>query len=166
MEIRPPREEVRTDIIHAHSKGIQVPSSMSELSSHDMNIIESPLARPRLPDVMPQLDGPASVYTKRRQPVPVVRRKTTLPEEGYLDESDSDSHDNRSCENRRYPRRRRHYQNRGGRPLDREVNWDGGYPRRGRPPNDGGPLMMEDPLMMDDPPGNGRLPRRPGRQGP
>ena len=53
VEIRPPREEVRTDIIHAHSKGIQVPSSNSELSSHDMNIIESPLARPHVPDTMP-----------------------------------------------------------------------------------------------------------------
>ena len=182
MEIRS-REEVRTDIIHAHSKGIQVPSSMSELSSHDMNIIESPLARPHLPDVIPQLDGPASVYTKRRQPVPVVRRKTTLPEEGYPDDSDSDSHDNRLCENRRYPGRRRHYQDRGGRPLDREVNWDRGYPRRGRPPNDGGPPDDRGPPddggppdggpldgggPPDDggPPGNGRPLRRPRRQGP
>ena len=36
VEIRPPREEVRTDVIHAHSKGIQVPSSSSEFSSHDI----------------------------------------------------------------------------------------------------------------------------------
>ena len=90
VEIRPPREEVRTDIIHAHSKGIQVPSSNSELSSHDMNIDDS-IARPRLPVVMPQLDGPASVRVRRRQPVPVVRRKTIIPGEGYPDESDSDS---------------------------------------------------------------------------
>ena len=65
VETRPPREEVRTDIIHAHSKGIQVPSSHSGLSSHDMNIIESPLARPHVPDTMPQLDGPLSVHTRR-----------------------------------------------------------------------------------------------------
>ena len=46
VEIRPLREDVRTDINHVHSKGIQVPSSNSELSSHDMNIVESSLARP------------------------------------------------------------------------------------------------------------------------
>ena len=74
VEMRPPREGVRTDIVHAHSKGIQVPSSSSELSSHNMNIDDS-IAGPRLPLVMPQLDGPASVHV-RRQPVPVVRRKT------------------------------------------------------------------------------------------
>ena len=60
VEIRHPREEMRTDIIHAHSKGIQVPSSSGELSSRDMNIDDS-IARPPLPIVMPQLDGPASV---------------------------------------------------------------------------------------------------------
>ena len=60
VEIRPPREEVRTDIIHAHSKGIQVPSSSSEFSSHNMNIEES-MVRPHIPIIMPQLDGPASV---------------------------------------------------------------------------------------------------------
>ena len=47
---------------------------------------------------MPQLDGPASVHVRRRQPVPEVRRKTIIPGEGYPDESDSDSHDNRSCD--------------------------------------------------------------------
>ena len=38
IEIRPPREEARIDIIHAHSQGIQVPSSSSEFSSHNMNM--------------------------------------------------------------------------------------------------------------------------------
>ena len=107
MEIRPCREEVRTDIIHAHSKGIQVPSSSSEFSSHNMNIDDS-IARPCLPVVMPQLDGPTSVRVKRKQPVPVVRRRTTIPGEGYPDESDSDSHDDRSCKDMRYPGRRRY----------------------------------------------------------
>ena len=60
MEIRPDGEEVRTDIIHAHSKGIQVPSSNSELSSHNMNINDS-IARPCIPVMMPQLNGPTSV---------------------------------------------------------------------------------------------------------
>ena len=52
---------------------------------------------------------------------------------------------------RRYPGRRRHYQDRGGRPLDREVNQDRGYPGRGRPLIMEDPLMMEDPQMMEDP---------------
>ena len=120
IEIRPPREEARTDIIHAHSQGIQVPSSSSEFSSHNRNIEES-MVRPRTPTIFPQLDGPASVRVKRKQPVPVVIR-TTIPGEGYPDESDSDSHDNRSREDRRYPGRRRYYQERGGRPPDRENN--------------------------------------------
>ena len=45
IDIRSYREEVRTDIIHAHSKGIQIPSSSSEFSSHDMDI-EEPLRKP------------------------------------------------------------------------------------------------------------------------
>ena len=153
MEIRLDGEEVRTDMIHAHSKGIQVPSSNSELSSHEMNIDDS-IARPCIPVMMPQLDGPTSVCVGR-QPVPVVRRRTTIPGEGYPDESDSDSHDNRLCEDRRYPGRR-HYQDRSGRPLDREDNQGREYPGRGRPPNnggppdDGGPLMMEDPQEIED----------------
>ena len=151
VEIRPPGEAVRTDIIHAHSKGLQVPSSNSELSSHDMNIIESPLARPHVPDTMLQLDGPPSVRTRRKRPVPEVRRYTTIPKGNYPEESESDSHDNRSHEGQRYPERRRHYQDRGGRPPDREGSQDGGYPGRGSSPDNGGPPMMEDPLMMEDP---------------
>ena len=120
IEIRPPREEARTDIIHAHSQGIQVPSSSSEFSSHNMNMEESTV-RPHVPIIMPQLDGPASVCAWRKQPLPIVRR-TTIPGEGYPDESNSDSHDNRFCEDRRYPGRRRYYQERGGRPPDRENN--------------------------------------------
>ena len=90
VEIRPPREEARIDVDHTHSRGVQVPSSHSELSS-DNNIIDSSIVRPRISDIMPQLDGPASVHARRRQPVPEVRRKTIIPGVGYPDESDSDS---------------------------------------------------------------------------
>ena len=95
VEIRPPREEVRIDIDHTHSKGVQVPTSHSELSSHDTDIVVGSLARLHIPDVMPQLDGPTSIHARRR-PVPEFRRKATMPRGGYPDESDSDSHDNRS----------------------------------------------------------------------
>ena len=140
METRLSREEVRTDRIHTHSKGIQVPSSNSELSSHDMNMIEGPLVRPCIPDTMPQLDRPLSIHTRRKRPVPQMRRYTTMPGGSYPDDSDSDSHDNRSHEERRYPGRR-YFQDKSGRP-----------PNRGRPPNDGGP--------PDDggPPGDGGSP--------
>ena len=66
VEIRPPREEARIDIDHTHSKGVQVPSSHSELSSPDNNIIDSSIVRQCIPDIMPQLDGPASVHVRRR----------------------------------------------------------------------------------------------------
>ena len=95
VEIRPPREEVRIDIDHTHSKGLQVPTSQSELSSNDTDIVGGPPARPHILDIMPQLDGPTSIHVRRR-PVPEVRRKITMPRGGYPDESDSDSHDNRS----------------------------------------------------------------------
>ena len=104
VDTRLPREEVRTDIIQAYSKGIQVPSSSNEFSSCNMNIKES-MAGPQLPSAMPQLDGPISVCVKRKQLVSMIRRRTTLPGGGYSDESDSDSHGNRSCEDRRYPGR-------------------------------------------------------------
>ena len=57
VEIIPPREEVRIDIDHTHSRGVQVPSSHSELSSPDNNNIESSIARLHIPDMMPQLDA-------------------------------------------------------------------------------------------------------------
>ena len=66
IEIRHPREEGRIDIDHTHSKGLHIPSSHSELSSHDNNVIGSSIARPNIHDVMPQLDGPASVHVGRR----------------------------------------------------------------------------------------------------
>ena len=97
VEIRPPREEVRIDIDHTHSKGVQVPSSHSELSSHDTDIVLGSLAGLHIPDVMPQLDSPTSIHVRRRH-VPDVRRKATMSRGGYPDESNSDSHDNRSHE--------------------------------------------------------------------
>ena len=130
-----------------------------------MNIIEGPSVRPHIPDAMLQLDKPLSVHTRRKRPVPGVRRYTTMPGENYPDKSESDSHDNRTREGRRYPGRRRYYQDSGGRPPNREGNQDRGYPGRGRPPNnggppgDGGPSDDGGPPDNGGPPGNGRPPR-------
>ena len=81
---------------------------------------------------------------QRKQPVSIVRR-TTIPREGYPDDSDSDSHDNRFREDRRYPGRRRYYQERGGRPQIEKTT------RVKVIQEEEDPLMVEDPLMMEDP---------------
>ena len=182
VEIRLPRDKVRTDIIQTHNQGIQVPSSSDGPSSHSMYMEES-IVRSNMPNIMPQLDGPTSVHAQRRQPLPIARR-TTIPGDGYPDDSDSDSHNNRFCEDRRYLGRRRYHQERGGRPPDRENNQGQGYPGRGGPPanrgspddggppdnggspDDGGPSDDGGPPDEGGPPGDGRLPRRPRRQGP
>ena len=66
VEIGPPREEMRIHIEHTHSKGVQVPTSHSDLSSHDADIVEGSPARPHIPDILLQLDGPASICARRR----------------------------------------------------------------------------------------------------
>ena len=65
-ELRPQREEIRINIKHTQSKGVQVPTSHSSISSHDTDIVEDPLARPCIPDIMPQLNGPISIHIRRR----------------------------------------------------------------------------------------------------
>ena len=66
VEVGPQREETRTDIKHTHSRGVQVPTSHSDLSSHDIDTVGGSTVRPHIPDVMPQLDGPTSVCARRR----------------------------------------------------------------------------------------------------
>ena len=66
VEIRPPKEETRIDIEHTHSKGVQVPTSHSDLSSHDTDIVGGSPVRPHIPDIMLQLDGPNSIHARRR----------------------------------------------------------------------------------------------------
>ena len=95
VDIRPQREEMRINIKHTHSKGVQVPTSHSDLSSHDIDIVGGSSARPCIPDIMPQLDGPTSIHV-RRPVLGFIQRIATMPRGGYPDESDSDSHDNRS----------------------------------------------------------------------
>ena len=195
IEVRPQREEMRTDIKHTHSRGVQVPTSHSNLSSHDVDIVGGSPARPHIPDIMPQLDGPTSVCTRRRSVKEFSWRTATMPRGGYPDGSDSDSHDNRrSHDEQRHSGRRRHH-DRGGRPPDRKGDQERGYSRSGRPPDrrppddrepsddggaldDGGPPDNDGPpddggspddgRPPDDggPPGNGRPPRWPGRWGP
>ena len=95
VEVRPQREETRTAIKHSHSRGVQVPTSHSNLSSHDTDIVGGTPARPHVTDIMPQLDGPTSVHARRRHEQEIVQRTATMSRGGYPDGSDSDSHDNR-----------------------------------------------------------------------
>ena len=117
VEIRLTRDE---ELIHTHDQGVQIPSSSSGLSSHSMHMEES-IERSNMPNILLQLDGPTSVHAQRRPPLPITRR-TTIPGDGYPDDSDSDSHNNRFRENRRYPGRRRYHQERGGRLPNRDID--------------------------------------------
>ena len=180
VEVRSLREETRID-----NRGVQIPTTHSSLSSHETDIIGGSPIRPRVTDIMPQLDGPTSVHVRRRPAQEFVQRTTTIPRGGYPVESDSDSHNNmRPHDKWRHSRRRRHYHDRGGRPPDRGNDQERGYSRRGRPPDDRGPPddgeSPDDGELLDDggplndggppddggPPGNGRHPRCPGRWGP
>ena len=108
VEIRLTRDE---EVVHAHNQVVQVPTpdgGLSSLSTHTERTI------------MPQLDGPASAHTQRRQPLPTIRR-TTIPSDGFPDDSNSNFRDIQSHDNRRYPGRR-YQQARGKRPPDREDN--------------------------------------------
>ena len=95
VEVRPQREETRTDIMYSHSRDVQMPTSCGSLSSHETDIIGGSPIRPCVTDIMPQLDGPTSVCIRRRPEQEFVQRTATIPRGGYPDESDSDSHDNR-----------------------------------------------------------------------
>ena len=91
VEIRLTRDE---EIIHAHNQGVQVPLPDGGISSHSTHTEES-IERTVMPNIMPQLDGPASVCIQRRQPLPTTR-KTTIPGNGFPDDSNSNSCDYRS----------------------------------------------------------------------
>ena len=83
VETRPQREEMRIDIKHTHNKGVQVPTSHSNLSSHDVDIDGDSPARLHIPDVMLQLDGPASIHARRRPVQEFTQRTAAMPRVGY-----------------------------------------------------------------------------------
>ena len=101
VEVRTQREETRIDSMSSNNRDTQMPTSHSGLSSHDTEIIGGSPIRTRTTDMIPQLDGPTSVRTRRRISENVgieqetIQRTTVIPRGGYPDESDSDSHDNR-----------------------------------------------------------------------
>ena len=94
VEVRSLREETRIDTRYIHSRDVQIPISHSGISSHETDIIGGSLVRPHVMDIIPQIDGPTSVCTRRRPEQEFVQRTTTMPRGGYSDESNSDSHNN------------------------------------------------------------------------
>ena len=124
----------------SHDRDVQMPTARSGISSYQTDIIGGSPVRTQTMDVIPQLDGPTSVCTRRRPEQEPIRRTAMVPRRGYPDESDSDSYDDRRSHDRQRPSdRRRRYHDRSGRLLDQGNNQDRGYSRRGRSPDDKGP---------------------------
>ena len=63
IEVRPQREETRTDIMY---RDVQMPTSHGSLSSHETDNIGGSPVRPWVTDIMLQLDSPTSVCARRR----------------------------------------------------------------------------------------------------
>ena len=170
VEIRTQREETRIDnvssngVLISNDRDTQMPTSHSGLSSYDAEITGGSHIRTHTAEMIPQMDSPTSVHSRRRTLENVrteqetIQQTTVIPRGGYPDESDIDCHDNRRPHDGRRHSGRRRYQDRSGRPLDRGNNHNRGYPRRGRPPDDGGP--PDDGEPPDD---DGQNPRCPGR---
>ena len=95
VELRSQREETRISILSSHDRDVQMPTSHSGISSHETDIIGGSPVRTHTMDIIPQLDGPTSVHTRRRPEQEPNRSTTVIPRGGYPDEIDSDSHDNR-----------------------------------------------------------------------
>ena len=43
-----------------------MPTSYSDLSSHDIDIVGDSSARPCIPSIITQLDGPTSIHARRK----------------------------------------------------------------------------------------------------
>ena len=93
VEVRPKREETRTDIMYSHSRDEIMPISHDSLSSNETNIVGGSPLRPHVTNIMLQLDGPTSVHTRRPEQE-FVQRDATMPSGRCPDESDSNSQNN------------------------------------------------------------------------
>ena len=54
------------NILSSDGRDVQMPTSCSAISSHETDIIGGSPVRPCATDIIPQLDGPTSVHTRRR----------------------------------------------------------------------------------------------------
>ena len=136
VEVRIQREETRIDnvssngVLISNDRDTQMPTSHSGLSSYDAEITGGSHIRTHTAEMIPQLDGPTSVHSRRRilenvrTEQATIQRSTVLPSGEYPDESDSDSHGDRRPHDGRRPFGRRRYQDRSGRPPDRGNSHD------------------------------------------
>ena len=153
VEVRSQREETRINILNGNNRDVQMSTSCSSISSHGTNIIGGSPVRTCATDIIPQLDGPTSVHTRRRPEQELIQRTTIIPRGGYPDESDSNSHNNRRPHDGWRPSgRRRQYHDRSGRLPDRWNDHDRGYSKRGRPPEDRRPPNDGEPPDDGGPP--------------
>ena len=151
IEVRSQREETRVDdssndkVIVPSNRNAQIPVSCSNVSSYDTKLTGGSHMRTHDTEMVPQLDGPISVCSRRRMSENVRTeqesfwRTAVTHRREYPDESSNDSHSGqRTYDDRRPPERR--YQEGSGRPPDGGNNCNRGYSRRGRPPDrSGGP---------------------------
>ena len=169
VEVRYQREETRVDdssndeVIIPSNRNAQIPVFHSNVSSYDTELTGGSHMRICETEMVPQLEGPMSVCSRRRMPENERTeqesswRTAVTHRREYPDESSNNSHSGqRTYDDRRPPGRR--YQEGSGRPPDGGNNCDRGYFRRGRslievedPLIMEDPWMMEEPLMMEDP---------------
>ena len=175
IEVRSQREGRRVvdssndEVILPNNRHEQIPLPHSNLSllRYDTELLRGSCTRTHdteIPEMIPQLDGPISVHSRRRMSENArtvqesFQRTAMTHRREYPDGSSNDSHSDRRAYNDRRPPERRRYQGRSGKPPDRGNDQDRGYSRRGRTPDgsggspdNGGPLMVEDSLIMEGP---------------
>ena len=66
VEVRPQREETRTNIRYSYSRDEQMPTLCDSLSSHETDIIGGSPLRPCVTNIMLQLDSPTSIFVRRK----------------------------------------------------------------------------------------------------
>ena len=177
IEVRSQREETRVNnsindgVIVPSNRDVQMPVSCSNISSYNTEMTGGSHTRTHCTEMIPQLDGPMSVHSRRRMlenerseqesfwRIAVIHRRE------YPNESSNKSHSGRRTHDDKRPPERR-YQEGSGRPPDGRNHCERGYSRRGRPPDrSGGP--PDDGGAPDDggPPDDGGTPDDGGHPG-
>ena len=78
VEVRTQREETRIDNLSSNNRDVQMPTSHSGLSLHETDTIGDSPIRTHTMDMIPQLDGPTSVHTRRRLPEDTRSKHETI----------------------------------------------------------------------------------------
>ena len=107
VEVRTQREKTRIDdsstneVIIPNDRNTQMPASHSGLSSYDTKITGGSNIRTHTTEMIPQLDGPTSVHSRKRiienvrTEQETIQRTAVIPRREYPDDSSNNSHGNR-----------------------------------------------------------------------